>query len=336
MSDWQPTIDVNRLKLRGQIQRAIRDSFYARSFIEVETPFLSRETVIDEHIDPIVVTMAGQGEFILQTSPEAHMKRLLAGGAERIFQFSHAFRAGEVGRKHNPEFTMLEWYARDWSLSAQMELITEFIVAAIERLSEVGAECFDKNRLIEQLNDCVRIRYDDLFLKILGVSTLSLTPQQSRRMCLEHGLAIPAEMSEDHLDDWLNLLWVHLIEPHLSEMGAVIVSDYPASMAALAELSEEDPRFAQRFELYLDGLEICNGYQELRDAEELSRRMESQQRQRMLSGKRRLNPPSLLMAAQVHGLPACSGVALGFDRLMMWLLGVDEISKVMSFDWSNA
>ena len=328
MPNWQPTVNLETLRHRQLLKTMLRSLFDNAGFLEVETPCLSLESVIDAHLDPIGVSFEDRTTAYLQTSPEAHMKRLLSSGAEKIYQFSRAFRAGEVGLKHNPEFSMLEWYAVDWTIDDQIAFITRFIQASLEIISFRST---DLNH-----HSPMTVTYSDLFQSQTGINPIDTTPNACQKILNDRGLPIPSGMEESPLDDWLNLIWSSLIEPSLQGRGIVFVTHYPASQAALARLSPDDSRVALRFELYLDGLEICNGYDELTDAEELEHRMQVQQSLRIQLGKPTLTPPNLLINAQRAHFPPCTGVALGIDRLLMWLLKANSIQDVIPFPWTRA
>ncbi|WP_459556300.1 EF-P lysine aminoacylase GenX [Lacunimicrobium album] len=327
MSDWQPTASLDALLLRHRLRSRIRRLFDDAGFIEVETPCLSSESVIDAHLDPIEVPFDSASRSYLQTSPEAHMKRLLSAGAPSIYQLTRSFRAGEIGDRHNPEFSMLEWYALGWSIEDQIKFISRLVESSIAEIGQGSSRVFSSPRLVT---------YSELVREATGIDALETTPMACRDVLIEKGISIPAGMDESPLDDWLNLIWSGIVEPSLVDQGMVYVTDYPASQAALARLSPSDPRVALRFELYLNGLEICNGYDELTDPDELDARMQSQQSLRTSLGKESLRAPSRLIEAQRAHFPACTGVALGFDRLMMWLIGSSQISDVISFPWGRA
>ena len=253
------------------------------------------------------------------------MKRLLAAGASAIFQLTRSFRRGEIGRLHNPEFTILEWYhvgaivsrrdgvrrrLRDGVLGRGARLI-----AAHTRVDSSGPRSAGR--------PFPRLTYDELFQSVLGTSVLDQSTAQLGELARACGIAPPPGLADDDHDGWLNLLLALKVEPELAKQRAAFVYDYPAGQAALARVRESKPPVAERFELYLAGIEICNGYQELTDADELRRRIAVQQGLRRREGSRPLPAESRLLAAMDFGLPECSGVALGFDRLLMMAFGRD-------------
>ncbi len=331
-----PTASVDLLRRRGKLLGVVRDYFQSHGYWEVETPLLSRDTVIDVHLEPFTVTgdfggVTGPATFYLQTSPEFCMKRLLAAGADRIYQLTRAFRQGERGRLHNPEFTMLEWYACGDDHFQQMTMVEGLCHALYQSagLRESPAVPFE------------RLRYAQAFEAALGANVLEMTTAELERLACARNLRGAAEFvawqgSPGARDDLLNLLLVECVEPWLSSREAVFVYDYPVSQAALARINPDDPRVAERFELYLRGVEICNGYHELLDAAELRRRNREQNHERRGRGLPELPEESRLLTAMDQGLPACSGVAVGLDRLIMLALGRDQLEDVWAFPVEHA
>jgi len=295
--DWKPKCSQQMLHARARLRRTLRQFFDERGYLEVDTPLLSHDIVVDAHLDPMTSIVCGETLF-LQTSPEAAMKRLLAAGSGNIYQVTHSFRDGERGARHNPEFTIVEWYGIGLTLEQQMEFT--------ETLVRQAASVLNGPRLPE-----TRFRvttYQQAFQKYAGIDPL-----------LESS------------DDLLNGLLAEHVEPHLGKDGPEFLVNYPASQAALARRSVDDPRVAERFELYVDGIELCNGYRELSDADELRDRERNENRRRSDRGANPLPGAKRMLAAMDHGLPDCSGVALGFDRLLMWLTKMDCIDDVLPF-----
>jgi len=320
-TDFRPTADLPTLALRAELLSAIRQFFAEQGYWEVETPLLSQETVVDGHLDPFVV----EGRYYLQTSPELAMKRLLAAGAKAIYQITRAFRRGESGKLHNPEFTMVEWYRVGDTYHDQMDFTEALIRSAAEKLGH-------------QLPDPAfpRRTYDAVFQDTLGCGVLEKSCEELRAIAVEQGIAIPETLRDEDRDGWLNLLLAELVEPRLGADGPEFVYDYPASQAALAQIDPRNPLVSQRFELYAGGLELCNGYDELTNPEELRRRIQWESAVRTAEGLASLPEPSRLLAAMEHGLPNCSGVALGFDRLMMALTGRASFADVTAFPIDRA
>lgn len=320
MSGFKPTASWDNLRLRAALLKQLRAFFDDRDFLEVETPLLSADTVIDRHLDPIPVTLFDDAvvpeigrQMWLQTSPEFGMKRLLAAGAERIYQVTRAFRGGEAGATHNPEFTMLEWYRVGDSMSEGMDLLAEL---AKEML---GAERVET------------ISYGEAFQNLVGIDPHTADFDEVAAAVATHKIDLPHSTGRDDRELWLDFLFIMLVSPHLGVEGPQIVYDYPASQAALACVRDGDPPIAERFELFVNGVELANGYHELLDAETLRERNRITNEQRRRASKYALPEESRLLDAMDHGLPACSGVALGFDRLVMVATGAKNIHEVLAF-----
>ena len=300
--DWRPSCSVSTLRQRGALLAEVRAFFAAREVLEVQTPVVGRRTVLDPALDSIATR---EGRF-LQTSPEYHMKRLLAAGAPSIYQIAPAFRDGEAGRRHNPEFTMLEWYRVGFDAPALMAEVA----ALVDRL--LGDAPYDSVACADLLRERFDIDIDD------PATLLEL----GRRL----GLAEPA------LDEALDLA----LAEALSAGGErrVFVTGFPAALAALARIGADG--CADRFELIVDGVEVANGYHELADAAELAARMEADAERRRALGKDEIAPDEALLAAHQQGLPDCAGVAMGLDRLLMLKLGTPRLADVMAFSWDRA
>ena len=331
--DWRPTCSPEMLQLRAGMLEAVRRFFAERHYLEVETPLMSRDIVVDAHVEPFSVSVAPtESPLFLQTSPEAFMKRLVAAGSGSIFQVTHSFRNGEAGRRHNPEFTMLEWYGVGTSYHDQMNIVQDLVhcvtaAVAVEGTMLPGADLLQKAFTQTTYNDAFR---RSLGAEILDLSEVDVIDLTSRCLTVE------VREAEPERDDLLNLLLAERIEPTLGIQAPEFLTDYPASQAALAQVNPADPRTSCRFELYANGIELCNGYQELTDAAELAQRDEIQNRSRSSHGTSVLPGAPRLAAAMTAGLPPCSGVALGFDRLVMLLAGLDDISHVIPFPSSRA
>ncbi|MDH5353310.1 MAG: EF-P lysine aminoacylase EpmA [Gammaproteobacteria bacterium] len=304
--DWRPTATPQTIRSRARLYQKIRAFFATSDCLEVDTPLLSVST----NTDPNIASIVADVRLYLQTSPEFAMKRLLAAGSGSIYQICHAFRAGERGSRHRSEFTLLEWYRVGFDYRQLMD--------EMERLI---------NSLSDQKNQFLRVSYTDLFKQHLGVDIDSVELIELRNICSQR---IPGTDSEQlTFDECLDLLISLLISPLME--GYVFVTDYPLSQASLARVSERNPKFAERFELYYNGLELANGFSELTDA--------SVQRQRFLEDNLQRQKFSLpeyplderFLSALAAGLPDCAGVALGLDRLLMVLLELDSIDQVMSF-----
>jgi len=309
------------LRKRARLRHLIRNFFDERGYLEVDTPVLSRDVVIDAHLDPISSQIAGR-QMYLQTSPEAFMKRMLAAGSGSIYQITHSFRDGECGLLHNPEFSILEWYGEGTSWQEQIEL-TESLV----RSSAAYMQSSLLTPPFEQLT------YQNAFLNYVGINPLAASDEELRNHVARR---LDARNIPSDRDDLLNLLLATEIEPHLGHDAPIFITNYPASQAALAELSASDPNVAHRFELYIGGIEICNGYQELTDAAELQRRDQQQSQRRANLQSAPLPGAPRLLSAMHTGLPACSGVALGLDRLLMLLTEGANLDDVLPFPVDRA
>ncbi|RMG42067.1 MAG: EF-P lysine aminoacylase GenX, partial [Planctomycetota bacterium] len=284
----------------------------------------------------------------LQTSPELCMKRLVSAGAERIFQVTRAFRRGESGALHNPEFTMVEWYAVGTTHHEQMDfvesLVRELHAAATDdgehRNAADGSEAAIAAEARAGLSSSPfrRLTYSEAFRNSLGVEdVLRCDAGRLARLAASAGVRAPDSVSATDVDrdTWLNLLLAERVQPNLGRNVPEFMYDFPASQAALARVRAGDPPVAERFELYWRGVELCNGYQELTDADELRERIQQQNALRRREGKRTLPAPTTLLAAMDFGLPECSGVALGFDRLAMLLLGARRLDAVTAFPFER-
>lgn len=316
---WRPTITASNLQLRSDVVWRIRKFFYDCGFCEVHTPVISRDTVLDRHIDPVVLPGISLGlgsladeDFFLQTSPEFGMKRLLAAGAQRIYQVASVFRAGERGDSHNPEFTMVEWYRVGDDFSQATQFLSELMKAVSPNWQPV------------------QTTYQQAFELHVGLCPLSSPLSDLALAAVNRSLGVSSDWSHDR-DDWLNLLFSEVVQPKLGEKQPEIVTHYPASQSALARICPSDPRVAERFELFVGGVELANGYHELLDPVELEKRNAKVSQQRMDDGKPALPLQSRLLQAMHHGLPACSGCALGLDRLVMVLSGATKIDDVIYF-----
>ncbi len=289
--------------------------------LEVETPLLASGSTTDPHLELVStapLAAAGGRPLVLQTSPELAMKRLLAAGSGPIFQLARAVRDGERGRRHNPEFTLLEWYRPGLDHHALMDEVADYLGATLG--------CGPGERLT----------YRDAFLLHLGLDPLSSGMGDIRRAAAAAGLDRVPGLADDDRDGWLGLLLAHQVEPRLGRRGPTFVHGFPASQAALARLDPDDPRVARRFEVFVAGVELANGYHELADAAEQRRRFAADNGERRRRGLPEAPVDDRFLAALEHGLPDCAGVALGFDRLVMLAAGVEDIAEVLAFPVERA
>ncbi|MEX1039402.1 MAG: EF-P lysine aminoacylase EpmA [Pirellulaceae bacterium] len=326
VTHWQPTADLALLRQRAEITHKIRGFFTERGFWEVETPLLSRDTVVDIHLDPLPVTLAADPRrpevgptYYLQTSPEFAMKRLLAAGADAIFQIGKAFRQGESGPRHNVEFTLTEWYRAGDDYAAGMQLLSDFAEHMLDR------------------GPAKRITYRELFQENLGIDPHRCTMSELRKVAALHQIAVPASYTDDDCDGMLELLLGELLEGDLGREQPLILHDYPGTQAALATIRRDaGASVAERFELYVDGCELANGYHELLDTNSLAVRNGQNNQRRAADGRPKLPEDSQLLEAMRHGLPPSSGCALGLDRLVMLITGATEIQQVIPFPIQRA
>ncbi len=321
--DFLPSAPLLNLRLRSDLLRRLREFFHDRGFWEVETPVLSVDTVVDRHLDPFSFTIRASGEqrtIWLQTSPEFGMKRLLAAGAEAIYQVSRVFRQDERGPLHNPEFTLVEWYRTGDDLDAGMKFASDLCDTLLgrgpaERLSYAAA--FKRHVGLDPHGAGI-----EELIAAAQVGNASAPP--------------PESLSRDDRDGWLDWLLTERVQAHLGVGRPILLYDFPASQAALAQVRPGTPPLAERFELYVDGQELANGYHELLDPGELRRRNARANELRRADGKTPLPEESRLLTAMEHGLPPAVGCALGFDRLVMLAAGAKSIEEVIAFPWERA
>lgn len=319
-SDWRPAASLAVLRQRAALLNAARAFFRERGVLEVETPVALAATVTDVHVESLGV--AGPTPRFLQTSPEYPMKRLLAAGSGDIYQICHVFRAGETSPLHNPEFTMIEWYRLGMDFTA---IMSETAALAQALLTEGGREPVP----VESLG------YAQAFERELGCDPLDAPDEELAQLARTHGLAA-GSLANASRDELLDFLVATRVGPALGRGRLTCLHHFPASQAALAQLDAVDPRCAQRFELYAEGVELANGYVELADHAEQQRRFRADLTERQRRGLTQPAMDTRLLAALEHGLPACAGVALGFDRLLMLAAGAGSIGEVMAFPWERA
>ena len=311
-----------KLKKRAEIIRNIREFFYQRNVMEVETPSLSQASVTDIHLVSFSTEFVGPNfskglPLYLQTSPEYAMKRLLAGGSGAIFQISKAFRNEESGKHHNPEFSMLEWY-------------------------RPGFDHFDLMDEIDLLIQCIlkcekaqRMTYQAAFKSVFSIDPLGASLVMLKNLCEQHGFENIAKDETDK-DTLLQLLFSMVVEPTIGQEQPCFIYDFPASQAALAKINKDNPKVADRFELYFKNMELANGFNELTDANEQLKRFDSDNLKRNSMGLAQVPADLNLIDALASGMPECAGVALGVDRLIMLALEQEQIKDVVSFDIERA
>ncbi len=319
--DFRPTASWENLRRRAELLARVRQFFHERGFLEVETPILSADTVVDRHLDPFSVSSGGRREprqLWLQTSPEFCMKRLLAAGATAIYQVTRAFRQGEQGPLHNPEFTMVEWYRAGDAMAEGMQLLGDL---GEWLLGRGPAEC---------------LAYGEAFRRYVGLDPHTAATEALAQAASASGVEAPQSLAPDDRDGWLDLLLAERVQPRLGIPRPAILYDYPAGQAALARVRPGPPPVAERFELYVSGMELANGYHELVDPAVLRRRNAWNNAFRQADGKPPLPEESRLLAAMEAGLPSATGVALGLDRVVMLAVGASRLDEVIAFPFDRA
>ena len=319
MSDWQPTASFENLRLRAELLTKLRQFFVVRGVLEVDTPALSRAGTTDRHIHSFRVEDGRGGSLYLHTSPEFPMKRLLASGSGDIWQLCKVFRSGEAGRMHNAEFSMLEWYRLGFDHHRLMAETAELITMLIPGLKQAPEH----------------LSYREAFQRHAHINPFTASRQDCIAALKQAGRHPPVEGELDQ-DGWLDLVAGELVYPALGKGGLTFIYDYPAGQAALSRIRPENPPVAERFEAFLDGMELANGFHELADAVEQRRRFESDIADRKAGGLAQVPMDERLLAALGHGLPECAGVALGFDRLVMIAAKARSIDEVTAFPSDRA
>ncbi|WJY15529.1 elongation factor P--(R)-beta-lysine ligase [Pectobacteriaceae bacterium CE90] len=321
-ASWQPSASIATLLKRASIMMDIRRFFADRGVLEVETPAMSQATVTDVHLSPFQTHFVGPGAaegltLYLMTSPEYHMKRLLAAGSGPIFQLCRSFRNEESGRHHNPEFTMLEWYRLHYDMYRLMNEVDDLLQQVLE------------------CDNAERLTYQQAFQRHLEIDPLSADKAQLRDVAEKLGVGDVAANENDR-DTLLQLLFTVGVETNIGRDKPAFVYHFPATQASLAEISTEDHRVAERFEVYFKGIELANGFRELTDSHEQRQRFEQDNRKRIARGLPVQPIDENLLAALEAGMPECAGVALGVDRLIMLALNAETLSDVIAFSVDRA
>ncbi len=326
MSDWRPTATLDALRLRARLYATIRAFFAGRDVLEVDTPVLSVAGNTDANIESFSLEFSGRTDGAprtrwLRTSPEFALKRLLAAGVGDCYELGRVFRNGEAGGRHNPEFTMLEWYRVGWDHRRLIGETVELVQAALA--------------LVGRTASVTTTTFHDLYRERLGLDPFTASDAELRAALGD----VEIDPTGLNRDDWLDLLMTHRLQPGFDRDAILVLRDYPASQCALAKIRAgqgNEPAVAERFELYLGALELANGYHELTDADEQRGRF---LRDHALRARRGAVQPSLddgLLAAMAFGLPACAGVAVGVERLLMAMTGTERIADVLAFDFSSS
>ena len=322
--DWRPRADVGMLRTRAAVLQSARAFLSDRGLLEVDTPSLGEFGVTDPHIAGIPVRLSERPgrEYFLQTSPEYAMKRLLAAGCPDLYQIGKVFRDGELGSRHQPEFTLAEWYRLGFSLDDMIDETCLFVASLFEA---AGANAPDL--------PADRYRYTDVFNRSIGIDPLTADVTELRgaaRQCVTGISDELARQLDADRNGWLDLLMSHVVIPGLTNNRLTIIHHYPAAQGALARLDPEDERFAERFEAFYNGIELANGYRELTDPEQQRARFASDRRRRAAANLADMRADERLLAALDHGLPDCSGVAVGLDRVLMCAAGAATINAVIA------
>lgn len=305
--------------------KQVRGFFERRGVLEVETPLLSNAGGTDPNINLFCSTLSDPtyegGALFLNSSPEFSMKRLLAAGSGSIYQVCKAFRNGESGRNHNPEFTILEWYRSGFELSQLIDEVEALITALIgERVSGITE----------------RVSYSEVFLRETGVDPLQAEVQEFSHCAREHNLDEADVLCGEERGLWLDFIFSHLVQPRLGKERLCFVDRFPACQASLAQLNRENPAVADRVELFVNGVELGNGFHELTNWQEQKQRFDQEMAERHKLGLPCIEVDERFLAALRHGMPDCSGIAIGLDRLLMIKLGVDSIDQVLAFPIERA
>lgn len=328
-ADFRPTASWQNLRLRAELLRKLREFFFERGLLEVETPLASADVVVDRHLDPLSVVLPDDPRqpnvgrrLWLQTSPEFAMKRLLAAGGPAIYQVTRAFRADEIGPLHNPEFTIVEWYRPGDDMAAGMTLLSDLSESLLGR------------------GPAERISYAAAFQKYVGLDPHLASLPDLKAEIIAMDQCDPNKLPDDR-DFLLDFLLAGRVQDQLGFGRPTILFDYPAAQAALARTRTVDPASSsaavgERFELYVEGIELANGYHELLDPAELRRRQVAANAHRRADGRAVLPEESRLLDAMDTGLPPSTGVALGWDRLVMIAAGASQIREVMPFPIDRA
>lgn len=316
---WAPTASLDTLRLRARLLGQVRAHFADSGALEVETPVMVQAGVTDVHLESLQVHRSdGSRAGFLHTSPEYAMKRLLAAGAPEIYQVARVFRGDERGRRHNPEFTMVEWYRLGIDHHALMDDVERLLRSLLAPLRAVGPTR--------------RVTYADAFVAVLRVDPLSVSTSDLRDAMLARGADVPASIASER-DALLDLAMATLVAPAFAADRITFLYDFPASQAALAQVRGP---VASRFEAFWGELELANGFHELGDAHEQARRFEADRMERARRGLPDREPDRFFLDGLAAGLPACAGVALGFDRVVMIAAGAKSIDDVMAFPVERA
>ena len=331
---WRTKASNEVLLERALMLKNIRAFFDGKNIIEVETPLMSHASTTDPHLDSLQSCFRGDTCY-LNTSPEYAMKRLLASWGRPIYQICKAFRDDELGLNHNPEFTMLEWYRPDYDMQRLMDELAELLKVLCQSSSEMAADILTVEKIKFDY-----ISYQQAFESFVGIDPHQTTALECHQAALKNNIEVPQGLgvADDELTDWMDWLLTQLVLPSFKRDGFTFLYDYPVTQCALAKIlpNEEQVLVAKRFECFFGEIELANGFHELTDADEQLQRFQLENEARLRAGKVSGNIDEHFIAALNHGLPNCSGVAMGLDRLLMVLTQTKDIESVLSFSWKNA
>ncbi len=320
---WAPSASLDNIKIRAHLLQTVRAFFAQRDVLEVDTPILGRATTTDPNINSlhsaVQLNDAERQKMYLHTSPEFAMKRLLAAGAGAIYQICKVFRDEEMGRYHNPEFTMLEWYRPAYNYNQLMDEVADLLA------------CFMPDRQV------ITLSYGEAFVQYAQINPFEADLMTLKNCLYQHNIQMNTDAVLDARDDALDLLMGEVVGSRLGKNNTIVfLYDFPASQAALAQLKVGQPALAERFEVFVEGVELANGYHELCDPVELRRRANKDNSKRAAKGLTEINVDEQLLLAMQQGLPACAGVALGIERLLMRVCNARHIDEVMTFTAARA
>jgi lysyl-tRNA synthetase class 2 len=320
---WQPTCSLQQMQARAVMLQKIRAFFVARNVLEVETPLLGQATGTDPNLDFFSTQyQAGPQSqtYYLQTSPEFCMKRLLAAGSGSIYQISKAFRNNESGRYHNPEFSLLEWYRVGFNLQQLIDEVADFLTCVLAPLKfEVEKDS-----------------YINVFSRHTGLDPLDFSFEAYSKCAKDNNLGDAVAICAEKHPMWLDFLFSFLVQPQLGKQSVSMVFDYPACQSSLARVKVDDERLVERVEVFINGIELGNGYFELSDPIEQRQRFDNERKIRKNKALPEPNIDRHFLNAIASGLPDCSGIAIGLDRLLMIMTDSKTINQVITFPIANA
>ncbi len=323
--DWKPACSLRHLRNRAQMLDKIRQYFAEQGVLEVETPLLGHAIGTDPNLDFFsteYLLPPQKQRLYLQTSPEFAMKRLLASGSGSIFQICKAFRNGEAGRLHNPEFTLLEWYRVGFDLSRLMDEIAELLLLLLDQQVPI--------------HETRRLTYSDVFQRYTGLDALHFAHSRYSGCAASHNLPEAEQLCGQNHAAWLDFLFSHIVQPQLTGAYLYLIYDYPACQPGLSRLRADNALVAERVEVFINGIELGNGYYELADVIEQERRFHNEIQLRKTQRKPAVTVDGRFISALTSGLPECSGMAIGLDRLLMLATGSGTLADVLAFPISRA